>query len=196
MTISDPGVENQPGGACDGAAAGGRLTARAGGGRVYIGPIESYIRAMLRLSKKADYGLIALLHLAAKETRPSASAKEIAETYGLPLPLLAKVLQTLTRRGFLAAAYGTNGGYRLARRAESISALEVIDALDGPVVLTSCTGKANGCDRNSKCTARGPLEKIREDILQLLERTSLSEMRSTPSPKERLVRLAASRTNA
>ena len=151
---------------------------------------------MLRLSKKADYGLVALLHLAGRKAGQSASAKEIAETYGLPLPLLAKVLQTLTREGFLSAAYGTNGGYRLARRADSINALEVIRAIDGPVILTSCSSKADPCYRNSKCTARGPLEKIRADILQLLERTTLSEMSSGSPPREKLVSLAASRINA
>lgn len=151
---------------------------------------------MLKLSKKADYGLIALLHLAGGKTGRSASAKEIAEAYGLPLPLLAKVLQTLAREGFLTAAYGTNGGYRLARRADSINALEVIRAIDGPVILTSCSSEAHDCYQNSTCTARGPLEKIRNDILQLLERTTLSEMSAHAPQKERLVRLQASRTNA
>jgi Rrf2 family protein len=151
---------------------------------------------MLRLSKKADYGLVALLHLAGRRAGQSASAKEIAETYGLPLPLLAKVLQTLTRQGFLSAVYGTNGGYRLARRAESINALDVIRALDGPVILTSCSSKADKCFRNSRCTARGPLEKIRQDILQLLERTTLSEMSASNQRREKLVSLAAPRTHA
>ena len=72
---------------------------------------------MLKLTKKADYGLIALRHLAVGERSVSASAKEIAESYGIPLPLLAKILQKLARAGFLTSVHGTNGGYRLARDA-------------------------------------------------------------------------------
>ena len=83
---------------------------------------------MLKLTKKADYGLIALRHLAlaAHTPRGNASAKDIAEAYGIPLPLLSKVLQKLAKGGLLASEQGTNGGYRLARDAASISALEAI----------------------------------------------------------------------
>ena len=144
---------------------------------------------MLRLSKKADYGLIALMHLASQETGQSASAKEIADAHTLPLPLLAKVLQKLTKQGFLVAEHGTNGGYRLAREAASITALEVIDAIDGPVFLTSCSSTDSGCYQRSRCTARGPLKKIREDILQLLSATTLLEMSAGGRSKPELVNL-------
>ncbi len=100
---------------------------------------------MLKLTKKADYGLIALRHLALVANRDnghglrgSAPAKDIAEAYGIPLPLLSKVLQKLARAGLLASEQGTNGGYRLARDAEEISALEAIRTIDGPIILTQC----------------------------------------------------------
>jgi len=145
---------------------------------------------MLRLSKKADYGLIALMHLASSKKGRSASAKEIADAHTLPLPLLAKVLQKLTKQGFLAAEYGTNGGYRLAREAASITALEVIHAIDGPVFLTSCSTTDSGCYQRSKCTARGPLQKIREDILQLLAATTILEMSAEGRREPKLVNLS------
>ena len=160
-----------------------------------MGPNRSYISFMLRLSKKADYGLVALMHLASKGPGQSASAKEMADACSLPLPLLAKVLQKLTRQGFLAAVHGTNGGYRLARDAGGISALEVIRAIDGPVFLTSCSSGETDCHRTSKCTARGPLEKIRDDILRLLDAITISEMASGREPEAPLVRLAAARTS-
>jgi FeS assembly SUF system regulator len=131
---------------------------------------------MLRLSKKADYGLIALMHLAAKESGRSASAKEIADAYGLPLPLLAKVLQKLAKGGFLGSVQGTNGGYRLAREADAISALEVIRAIDGPVFLTSCSSAGSECGQTGRCTVRAPLHVIREQILLLLAGTTISAM--------------------
>ena len=70
---------------------------------------------MLRLSKKADYALMAMKHLALRGDRGSSSAREIAEQYDIPIELMAKVLQRLVRRGLLASQQGTRGGYQLAR---------------------------------------------------------------------------------
>ncbi len=130
---------------------------------------------MLKLTKKADYGLIALRHLALNRPTRSASAKEIADTYGISLPLLAKVLQKLAREGLLTPAYGTNGGYALARDPKQINALEVIRAIDGPIILTSCF-TADGCYHSGRCSVREPLRRIHEGILKLLEGISISEM--------------------
>ena len=77
---------------------------------------------MLKLSKRADYGLIALKHLTVYGRDGSASAKEIGDRYRIPVPLMSKVLQALTRGGFLCSEHGTNGGYRLARDPKSINA--------------------------------------------------------------------------
>ena len=131
---------------------------------------------MLRLTKKADYGLIALSHLAAARSGASTSAKEIAGAYGITLPLLAKVLQKLARNGFLASVQGTNGGYRLARDAAGISVFEVVKAIDGPVLLTSCFTENGRCDQSRCCTVREPLRKIHHDILRLLAGITISDL--------------------
>src|ERR1035441_3353343 len=81
---------------------------------------------MLKLTKKADYGLIALRHLALGEAGVTASAKEMAEAYGLPLPLLSKILQKLARGGMLQSVAGTNGGYRVTPAPQNTSAIEVV----------------------------------------------------------------------
>ena len=74
---------------------------------------------MLRLTKKADYGLMALKFLAEHGDTPSLSAKDIAEAYGIPPQLLAKILQRLTKAGLLKSHAGTNGGYALSRPPEN-----------------------------------------------------------------------------
>ncbi len=129
---------------------------------------------MLKLTKKADYGLIALRHLALHPD--GASAKEIAGNYGIPVPLLAKVLQKLARGGLLTSEYGTNGGYRLARDPREINALEVVRTIDGPVILTSCFTGSRACYQSGTCSVREPLRKIHESILQLLENITISEL--------------------
>jgi FeS assembly SUF system regulator len=133
---------------------------------------------MLRLTKKADYSLIALRHFAARqrETGEAVSAKEVAEGCGIPLPVLSKLLQKLGKNGFLVSEFGTNGGYRLARDPKLISALEVIRAIDGPIVLANCFTENAYCGHSSRCTVKRPLKKIHEAILRLLNSVSIQDM--------------------
>ena len=144
---------------------------------------------MLKLTKKADYGLIALKHLAVNSGGVSSSAKAIAECYGIPLPLLAKILQKLTKIGLLQSLPGTNGGYRLARSPQSITALEVIRAIDGPIILTACFTEHGACEQSEKCTVRAPLRKVHEGILNLLNAITISDM-SRDEPTETLLRIS------
>jgi Rrf2 family protein len=144
---------------------------------------------MLKLTKKADYGLIALKHLAVNSGGVSSSAKAIAECYGIPQPLLAKILQKLTKIGLLQSLPGTNGGYRLARSPQSITALEVIRAIDGPIILTACFTEHGACEQSEKCTVRAPLRKVHEGILNLLNTITISDM-SRDEPTETLLRIS------
>jgi Rrf2 family protein len=131
---------------------------------------------MLRLSKKADYALMAMKHLAQKPGVQSTSAREIAEQYDIPIELLAKVLQRLVRTGLLASTQGTRGGYTLSRAAEAISVADVIQAIDGPLTVTACSTEKNTCEQYSKCSIRDPLWQIRERIVAALGTVTLSEM--------------------
>ncbi|HEX4227126.1 MAG TPA: SUF system Fe-S cluster assembly regulator [Bryobacteraceae bacterium] len=133
---------------------------------------------MLRLTKKADYSLIALRHLAARqsESGSAVSAKEVADCYGIPLPLLAKILQKLGKAGLVASEQGTNGGYRLARDPALISALEVVRIIDGPVILTECFTDHAHCDHVARCSVKRPLQRIHEGILRLLNNLTIQDM--------------------
>jgi FeS assembly SUF system regulator len=136
---------------------------------------------MLKLTKKADYGLIALKHLAVKRPQ-SASAKEVADSYGIPLPLLSKILQKLVKNGFLHSEHGANGGYKLARDPGEITALEVIRSIDGPIVLTACFTEHGMCSHSDRCNVREPLRKVHEGILRLLSDITILDM-SHDEPK-------------
>src|SRR5688572_2101204 len=96
---------------------------------------------MLRLSKKADYALMAVRHLALNTGSSSTSAREIAEQYDIPIELMAKVLQRLVRAGVLLSTQGTRGGYTLRRPPAQISVADVIQAIDGPFTVTALLGK-------------------------------------------------------
>src|SRR5881628_377486 len=137
---------------------------------------------MLRLSKKADYALIAMKHLALRGDRGSSSAREIAEQYDISIELMAKVLQRLVRRGLLASHQGTRGGYQLARLPVQITVADVIQAIDGPVTVTACTTEDGRCDQFAKCNVRDPLWRVRERILAALGDCTIAELATEPPP--------------
>ncbi len=131
---------------------------------------------MLRLSKKADYALMAMKHLALNAERGASSAREIAEQYNIPVELLAKVLQRLVREGLLVSQQGTRGGYQLARPAGIISIADVIVAVDGPLTVTACATEEVSCDQYATCSIRDPLWRIKDRIVAALATCSLAEM--------------------
>jgi Rrf2 family protein len=150
---------------------------------------------MLKLTKKADYGLIALKYLAEHPEKLALSAKDVADSYGIPAQLLAKILQQLTKAGLLKSHAGMNGGYALAREARTISAFEVILAIDGPLFITSCTKGAKGCELTTNCTIKEPLARVNETIAGVLKSISiqdLAEQHSSAHAAEPLVSLSLS----
>jgi Rrf2 family protein len=129
---------------------------------------------MLKLSKKADYGLMAMRHFA--EHQGACRAKDVAESYGIPPEALAKILQRLAKAGLLNSQHGINGGYTLARPAAEISAYEVIRAIDGPLFITSCITVRGECDQTERCTIREPLRKVNQSIEDVLKNIKIAEM--------------------
>lgn len=137
---------------------------------------------MLRLTKKADYALMALKHLA-ENSVPAQSAKEIAEAYHIPPPLLAKILQTLARSGLVISHAGIHGGYVLGRPASQISAFEVIHAIEGPLFITSCTTTHGDCELTRSCTVKEPLQKLNDTIRELLTKLRISDLCDAPGTR-------------
>jgi FeS assembly SUF system regulator len=143
---------------------------------------------MLKLSKKADYGLIALKHLAMHHGEASASAADIAEVYGISATLMAKVLQKLARGGLVAAKHGSSGGYTLAREASRITALDAIHAIEGPLFITSCVTHRGECDQTHTCIVRAPLRRVNDSILDVLNKVTISQM-AEEAPTSEVVEL-------
>jgi Rrf2 family protein len=131
---------------------------------------------MFKLSKKADYGLIAMKHLANHRQEHACSANEIAEEYGISATLMAKVLQKLAKQGLVAAKHGSTGGYQLTRQPDKISALEVLTAIDGPVLITSCVTNHGNCEATERCSVKEPLQRVNESILNVLNMVTIAHL--------------------
>ena len=120
--------------------------------------------------------MIAMKHLANHRQEHACSANEIAEEYGISATLMAKVLQKLAKQGLVAAKYGSTGGYQLARQPDKISALEVLTAIDGPVLITSCVTSHGNCDATDRCSVKEPLQRVNESILNVLNTVTIAHL--------------------
>src|SRR6202795_2282132 len=131
---------------------------------------------MLKLTKKADYGLMAMKHLAEHAELGACSAKDVADSYHIPQEALAKILQRLVKAGLLHSQHGTNGGYTLARDPATITAFEVIRAIDGPLFITSCVTVRGNCVQHERCTIKEPMRKVNQSIEEVLRRITIAAM--------------------
>ena len=133
---------------------------------------------MVRLSKKVEYGLIAIRDLATHGQGDVVTAKEIAEAYGIPFDLLAKVLQRLTKSGLIISHQGVRGGYALARRAEEIPVGLIISAIEGtvPVIAQCMADGPDSCVVYTTCTIKSPLAKVQANIERAFSTMMLSEI--------------------
>lgn len=138
---------------------------------------------MLKLSKKADYGLMALQYIASVQFGDLQKArvvntKEIAEEYHIPVELLAKVLQALAKHGIVESQNGPKGGYLLAKNVREITIARVLEAIEGPLGIADCYHEADAptCSCFEACNIRTPLRKVQDSIYQLLNNMTVADM--------------------
>jgi Rrf2 family protein len=137
---------------------------------------------MLRFTKRADYGLMAIHYIAINDGFGAVSAKRIAEEFSIPPELMAKILQRLAKQRLIVSTNGPKGGYALARRPTEITVGQVIRALEGPINIVSCLEDAD-CPQMEKCNLRRPVQKIQAAISQVLDTMSLAELTSADVPE-------------
>ena len=133
---------------------------------------------MLQLSKKVEYGLIALRHMAMKPVGQVFTAKELAREYGIPYDLLAKVLQKLTKSGIIRSLQGVRGGYALAKKPKELSVSFIIRIIEEerPMVAECYSDGADSCYLFGNCTIRKPLGKLQRNLNVLFETMTVQEI--------------------
>ena len=135
---------------------------------------------MLRFTKRADYGLMAIHYIALHGDEGAVSAKRIAEEFHIPPERLAKILQRLAKKKLIESHNGPKGGYVLTRDSEQITVGQVVRALEGPVRIVSCMVENDHCPQSSRCNLRRPVQKIQASISYLLDTMTVSELIADP----------------
>ncbi len=133
---------------------------------------------MLALTRKTEYALIALCHLA-RQGRKVVSAREVAEAHEVPLPLLMNVLKRLNRSGFLVSVRGAHGGYMLERPPGEITLEALVEAVEGPVHLVRCVNtdhESKGCDIAAGCPIRGAIYRVHERLRRFFSEVTIADL--------------------
>lgn len=130
---------------------------------------------MFRINRLTDYAVVILVDMARK--RQVRSAQHIAAETGVPLPTVSKVMKTLARDGLVTSVRGAGGGYVLGREPHAITVADMIQALEGPIALTSCVEEADDeCGIENLCPMHGHWTRVNAAVRGALSTVSLAEM--------------------
>jgi Rrf2 family nitric oxide-sensitive transcriptional repressor len=136
---------------------------------------------MLKFHRTTEYALIALQHMQRKGVSP-ASAREIAESYGLPFEITAKTLLKLKDAGFVQSSCGSRGGYLLHRVLSEVSLGEFLELMEGPADLVLCASKEgwnwkqDACEYSGRCGIRSTMARLNQKVHRFLKQIVLSDL--------------------
>ena len=131
---------------------------------------------MMLMSKRADYGIRAMIDVATRSPDERIIIAEIAERQRIPPVFLAKIIPQLAKAGLLRTTRGVKGRVELGRSPEQINLLEIIEAVEGPPALNRCTLCADACDLTATCPIYPVWVKAQRDLNNTLASTRLADM--------------------
>lgn len=135
---------------------------------------------LMQIPRRVDYGLRAMIYLAEQAPETCCSIAEIAREQAVPRKFLEKIVQDLIRGGLIKSKRGANGGYALARSAETISFCDVIEAIEGPIAVNACLDHALGCSQMPRCTMIGVWSEVQRNVTEVLSRTTIAALQRAP----------------
>lgn len=134
----------------------------------------------MQLTRAADYAVRVMVHMAGIEPGDRTTRAALATSGDVPDAFLSKVLQSLTRAGLIQSHRGASGGYGLARSAQSITLLEVVEAMEGPIQLNVCVGPKGNCDRSRWCPVHPVWAQAQEALTSVLRGVTIATLASAP----------------
>jgi len=140
--------------------------------------------SVMQVSRKVDYALRAMIHLAGRSSGRAASVAEISTIEAVPKKFLEKIIQELIHAGLVVSRRGAHGGYALAREAGKISFKDVIEAVEGPITLNICVGDLSHCAVSSSCGMHHIWSEGQRRLIELFAATKLTDL-PLASPAQR-----------
>ena len=133
---------------------------------------------MLRMSKKVEYALMAMIEMTDHQDRELITAKEIAKRYHIPQEILGKVLQALSKKGLIESIQGVRGGYRAGNCWDEIPVAKIIETIDGPIELMACNkGNFCDCEQISVCNIKEPMTILQNELISFFNSITLKDLK-------------------
>jgi Rrf2 family protein len=130
----------------------------------------------MQITRQADYAVRAVLYLARIEGNQRAPTSTIAQEQGIPPSFLAKIISQLSIAGLLHTSRGARGGVTLARDPKDITLLEVIEAIDGPIMLNECVGDSAACTFDENCPLKPVWCEAQNELVARLKGTNFAQL--------------------
>jgi Rrf2 family protein len=130
----------------------------------------------MQITRQADYAVRAVLHLAQLKPDERVSTAQVSRAQAIPLTFLAKIVSQLAAAGIVHTTRGAQGGLRLARPAETVSLLEVVELMDGPLALNACVPDPESCPLTAQCPLRAVWCEAQAELAQRLAATNFGQL--------------------
>lgn len=124
-------------------------------------------------SKKCEYGLQAVLYLAAQDKESLCSAEEIAGKLNIPKEFTSKILQNLTEKGIITSRKGRVGGFKLSTEASELKLIDIVEAIDGLDIFKNCVMGYQNCNGDKKCPVHNEWMKVVDMTFEMLSKQSI-----------------------
>jgi Rrf2 family protein len=137
----------------------------------------------MEITRQADYAIRSMVHLAELPLDGRVSTATISEAEGIPLPFLTKVISRLATAGLVTTSRGMGGGVSLARPPEEVTLLQVVEAVDGPILLNHCLLRPGTCERDGFCAAHDVWANVQDRLVQELGGVTMRDMAQKQAQK-------------
>jgi Rrf2 family iron-sulfur cluster assembly transcriptional regulator len=131
---------------------------------------------MMELTRKGDYAIRGIVYLAGRPLDKVCLLSDIAAAVDVPPTFLAKIFQQFSKIGLVKSFRGTGGGFLLGRPPENITLLEVVEAVEGPIIPNRCVVTPSDCDRSTFCTVHPVWQRVQEEVRTVLDGITLKEL--------------------
>ncbi len=130
----------------------------------------------MKLTRASDYAIRGVVYMSMQDEGSIVVIPEVAREMDVPVGFLARIFQSLSRAGIVISHRGKKGGYSMARKPETVTLCDVIEAVEGDIKLNLCLDGYNACDRMGFCGIRKELAKVQEDLIASLKKTNFAEL--------------------
>ncbi|MFZ2948332.1 MAG: Rrf2 family transcriptional regulator [Desulfuromonadaceae bacterium] len=131
---------------------------------------------MMELTRKGEYAIRGIVYLAGKPIDKVCLLSDIAAAVDVPPTFLAKIFQQFSKMGLVKSFRGTGGGFMLGRPPESITLLEVVEAVEGAIVPNRCVVMPSDCGRSGVCNVHPVWKRVQEQVRGVLDGVTLKDL--------------------